>query len=497
MADPATPFVWGAAGEQLTPGQIAARRKVAEAMIAQGSDYSPIQSAWQGAARVAQGLLGGLDAREADKAEAANATAERQIIAAMLAGYGGGAGSNPAPAAAPAPPVASQAPPAASVLVGPDAPATPVSRPAVLPSARVWGDKEAEDAGIYEKPAGVATVAAAMPKSISTSPATPAVPAAAPAAAAVAPAAPSPGVSTVAGAINPAIVQAATSPYVSDKVRSLGMTMLAEAMKPKAKYRQETDEAGNVWNVNGLTGERTVALKKDKEEAAPTSVREFEYYVKNFKPTADQPQPMNYDTWATAKARASAVNVTNNVGGGSDKQIFDAFDERAKLAKSAATGLVALRDARAALDAAGGAITGAGADTKLLLSKAGAAFGITDPKAAENTETFRAAIAPQVAAMLKSTVGTTNISNSDREFAEKAAGGSIALEAGSIRRLLNIMERAAVARLQEHQEQLDAVYPDPEKHKRERALFGVKVPDQAAPPPPAGATKTGVKWSVE
>ncbi|WKA31611.1 hypothetical protein [Bradyrhizobium roseum] len=481
MAESNSPFVWGAAGEQLTPGQIAARRKVAEAMIAQGGDYSPIRSAWQGAARIAQGLLGGLDAREADKAEAANATAERQIIAAMLAGAGGGSASNAAPAASPAPPVASPMPPAASVPSGPDAPVTPVSRSAVLPSARVWGDKEAEDAGIYEKPAsGVATVAAAMPKQSAS------VPAAAPAGPA------NPGVATVAAGMNPAIVQAVSSPYVSDRTRSLGMTMLAAAMKPKEKFTQETDAAGNVWNVNGLTGERKLELKSEKPEEASRPI------------TAEERRAYGIpDGMAVAmtkngpKAIGTGPGTTVNVGGGSDKQIFDAFDERAKLAKSAATGLVALRDARAALDSAGGAITGAGADTKLLLSKAGAAFGITDPKAAENTETFRAAIAPQVAAMLKSTVGTTNISNSDREFAEKAAGGSITLEAGSIKRLLNIMERAAVARLQEHQEQLDAVYPDPEKHKRERALFGVKVPDLAAPPPPAGATKTGVKWSVE
>ena len=303
-------------------------------------------------------------------------------------------------------------------------------------------------------------------------------------------------------------------------------TALSAQLKPREEHVQETDAAGNIWDVNRLTGQRTVSLKKDATysapyrdedgnlvqkdasgkisvvsaaEKSPASVQEYEYYKKNFQPTDVTQKPMSYDTWATAKARASAmtVNNNNNVGGGSDKQIFDSFDERSKEARATANGLVALRSARAALEGDGGTITGFRANERLALQKAGAYLGVTDPKSIQNTETFRAAIAPQVAAVLKSTVGTANISNSDREFAEKAAGGSITLDEGSIKRLLDIMERASVARLQLHQEQLDAVYPDPVANKRERALFGIKVPASDAPAPPAGATSSGIKWSVK
>jgi hypothetical protein len=53
------------------PDAIARRRKIAEALIAQGMDTSPIQSPWQGAARLAQALVGGLQERSADAEERA------------------------------------------------------------------------------------------------------------------------------------------------------------------------------------------------------------------------------------------------------------------------------------------------------------------------------------------------------------------------------------------------------------------------------------------
>lgn len=175
-----------------------------------------------------------------------------------------------------------------------------------------------------------------------------------------------------------------------------------------------------------------------------------------------------------AQAGSTRVNTTNNVttgGGGSDKQIFDSVEESAKAARAAATGLTGIREARNALS--GGMITGFGANQNLALQKAGAALGIVDPEKIINTETFRSAIAPQVAAMLKSTVGSANISNSDREFAEKAAGGNITLDDKSINRLLGVMERAGSAVVADHTRRLDAIYPNDPKFKRERALFGV------------------------
>jgi hypothetical protein len=317
------------------------------------------------------------------------------------------------------------------------------------------------------------------------------------------------------------VARVLSNPFLPPQMASA----LTNQLKPKEQHVQETDSAGNIWDVNRGTNQRSLLLKKDPSygepykdadgnlvqkdaagkitvlsgaEKTPTSVAESEYYRKNFQGSAERPKPMDYDTWATAKARAAAINignVTTTAGGGSDKQIFDALEDRTKEARATANGLIGIRNARNALLGDGGVITGSGADFRLQLQKAASAMGYGDASKIVNTETFRAAIAPQVAAVLKSTVGSANISNSDREFAERAAGGSITLDEKSIGRLLDIMERASMARLQDHQDQLDAIYPDAEKHKRERALFGVKVPTSAVMP--VGKTRSGIGWSVE
>jgi len=132
MALEAAPFVWGDAGAQLTPGQIATRRQLAQAMQAQGMDYSPIKSGWQGAARVAQALLGTADSMSADKDETA---ARSQAIAGLAAALGGGA----VPGAAGATPaIASATPSAAAAPIA----AMPAAGPTVDTSGKIYSNDE-------------------------------------------------------------------------------------------------------------------------------------------------------------------------------------------------------------------------------------------------------------------------------------------------------------------------------------------------------------------
>ena len=95
------PFQWGSGGRRMTPDQIAREREIAEAMSA--VDYSPIQSPWQGLARLGENVLGGLRGREANKAEQANLDYSDEILQSLM---------NPGgvPSATGAPGVASPAP---------------------------------------------------------------------------------------------------------------------------------------------------------------------------------------------------------------------------------------------------------------------------------------------------------------------------------------------------------------------------------------------------
>jgi hypothetical protein len=302
-------------------------------------------------------------------------------------------------------------------------------------------------------------------------PATP--PAATPALAQGAPAA-----AAAANIPNSALIEALTNPRASAATQQLAASLLSQRVKPRDQWLEQKLPDGSLAQRNSQTGEvkviRPGELLSPEQEAQKIRV-----------------------------AQAGRTQINNNVGGGSDKQVFDAADKSAETARAAATGLNSLREARRAVE--GGAILGAGADLKLGLQKAAAAFGIGDTSKIVNTETFRSAIAPQISAMMKATVGSTQISNADREFAEKAAGGSITLDEGSIRRLLDIMERGNIAILEGHQKRLETIYPDEATHRRERALFSVPfervAPAPAAPSSPAqrptGQTKSGVKWSVE
>lgn len=49
------------------------RKRLAYAMLQQGMDTSPVQSPWQGAARLAQALMGGLDIRQQNEEQRAAA----------------------------------------------------------------------------------------------------------------------------------------------------------------------------------------------------------------------------------------------------------------------------------------------------------------------------------------------------------------------------------------------------------------------------------------
>src|SRR5687768_13473885 len=86
MIGPSDAFVWGSGGAQLTPTQIDAQRKVAQALMAQGSDYSPVQSWTQGASRVAQAIFGGMQARDANEATRNNQDTEANHIACVRPG---------------------------------------------------------------------------------------------------------------------------------------------------------------------------------------------------------------------------------------------------------------------------------------------------------------------------------------------------------------------------------------------------------------------------
>lgn len=69
-----------------TPDSVARKRKLAEAMLQSGLDYSPIASPWQGAARMANALVGGFGSRRADTQEAEGRKSAKDAMTKALMG---------------------------------------------------------------------------------------------------------------------------------------------------------------------------------------------------------------------------------------------------------------------------------------------------------------------------------------------------------------------------------------------------------------------------
>lgn len=178
------------------------------------------------------------------------------------------------------------------------------------------------------------------------------------------------------------------------------------------------------------------------------------------------------------KETASKGNTTI-IGGGKNEQVFNAVKDSADAATKALVSLNSLKEAK---KAAGNMFTGVAAEQRLQIAKLMAFTGINSfDEAIQNTEVFKTQIAPQVAFLLKQTVGSTQVSDADRSFAQEAAAGKITFDGTSINRVLDIMERLSNEVVNSHRVILNAVYPEGDPTvARERALFGTMLRNDAA-----------------
>jgi hypothetical protein len=142
----------------------------------------------------------------------------------------------------------------------------------------------------------------------------------------------------------------------------------------------------------------------------------------------------------------------------------------------------AIHRSRIELDQPGGVITGAWASDRLKLAKIGNYLGIPNTDKITNTEAFSAAVGKRVAAMVKAFGSGTAISDGDRRFAEKMAGGGIELNETSMRRILDIGEQADRAIIDRHNEFADKAVKSNEGLKSARDTFIVQQPGQYKKP---------------
>lgn len=117
---PPSSFVWGQNGAQLTPEEIARQRLLADQVLMQAGDTSPVGSWTQGAARVVNAIGGVLKERRLNQAEATNTQTNKDLISGLL----GTSGVSPQSVAAPgsSASAASPASPTTAGVIPPGAP---------------------------------------------------------------------------------------------------------------------------------------------------------------------------------------------------------------------------------------------------------------------------------------------------------------------------------------------------------------------------------------
>jgi hypothetical protein len=188
---------------------------------------------------------------------------------------------------------------------------------------------------------------------------------------------------------------------------------------------------------------------------------------------------------------------TINVNTGQDKLVeiaADQFKGHLTAIESARQKLEATQNVRDQLNAPGGVITGAVAGDRLALQKIGRLFGVAQPEAITNTEGLAAAAGPLVLATVKGLGSGSGISDADRQFAERMAGANPNMDETSIRRMIDIQEKAATAQLQRSQGIVNQLIQTNPNLANLAPLLTAPPPEarppavsQAAPPLPSAA----------
>lgn len=204
-------------------------------------------------------------------------------------------------------------------------------------------------------------------------------------------------------------------------------------------------------------------------------------------------QPGMQVTNAPQFTSTTGENYAKKLGAGVAEQTIKDYD----LAKGAVTGIDTIHQARQLLDSPDGMITGFGADFRTGFGKALMTAGIDvgQGDAIANTEAYSALMGREVAELIKAFGAGTGLSDADREFATKMAGGTVALTKESLRRILAINERARRNIIKRHNYKAKAVMNSAYGAALPYSIM-VDMPPEYTPPGAKQTLKTGLPEGI-
>lgn len=232
-------------------------------------------------------------------------------------------------------------------------------------------------------------------------------------------------------------------------------TELAEAVKP-----QVLAPGAALYQGGRVIAQRPAEL--------PSDVRIAEWY-RNATPA----QRQAYDQ--SQAVRRQQISIDQRQEGALvtalGKEQAETISEGRKGALSAVSNLDTINTGRQLLKE--GVLTGTGAEFLVNLNQALKTIGIDAgyADAAANSQAFTANMAASVGQLIKQFGAGTGLSNADREYAEKMAGGKITLDEKAIRRILDINERASRNVIATHNKFADKAGKAAEAFKVEEPTF--------------------------
>jgi len=223
---------------------------------------------------------------------------------------------------------------------------------------------------------------------------------------------------------------------------ALGMEKFIEKNAPKINV-QNLNDRSNIIATPGLGG---IPQTLSSTPMGMSPAQASEAVNRPFLPSGAPNQPVQDFQMNKSRAGATRLNVdmkqegafAGELGKGQAKSLMDS--------KSAATDakeiINTVNEGRRLLNS--GMVTGFGAETLVGIGQALSQAGITFAEdATANSQAYAANMAQNVGKIIKLFGAGTGLSNADREYAEKMAGGKINLDKKAIEKILDINERMA------------------------------------------------------
>jgi len=245
----------------------------------------------------------------------------------------------------------------------------------------------------------------------------------------------------------------------------------------------------------GRTPQQQIDLLSRKVASGLLAPEVAKVYETRIKAIQDALQPTTEMKNAAAAGMSPREFMDKNDTATTDRavlttSILPKLDTSQGTATAARDEIQSIHRARSQLDAPGGIFSGTAADTRLKLAKVAEFLGVPDAGKIVNSEAFGSAIGSRVLALVKNLGSGTAISNADRDFAAAMAGGNLKLDEKSIRRILDIGEKAARVRIQQHNDLVDHTLKSNDSLSGYGPVYKVDSPGDYQKPQPAPAVGT-------